>query len=164
MRIVYENLQGVTFSEENAREYYGDRFDSMVSNNLLIKVQVASEGNTIRKIRSSEPFNPIAIDPEKQEIADAIQMRREKEIGTRPNHASESVKYTNVAEIPNYAFTGTHYPLTKERVYKDLAKGIIEKMPYEMLQKLFALSEVAIPNTALATKFEAKLIITVTSK
>lgn len=47
MRNVYLNLSGFTFTETTAKEYYGERFNSMVSNNLLLKVTTDQEGNVV---------------------------------------------------------------------------------------------------------------------
>jgi len=47
MKNVYQNLSGFTFSETRAKEYYGERFNSMLSNNLLIKVILDEDGNLI---------------------------------------------------------------------------------------------------------------------
>ena len=47
MKNVYQNLSGFTFNEKRAKEYYGERFESMLSNNLLIKVVLDEEGNII---------------------------------------------------------------------------------------------------------------------
>ena len=47
MKNVYQNLSGFTFNENNAKEYYGERFESMLKNNLLIKITVDEDGNII---------------------------------------------------------------------------------------------------------------------
>ena len=47
MRNVYQNLSGFIFNENRAKEYYGERFESMLNNNLLIKVVLDEDGNII---------------------------------------------------------------------------------------------------------------------
>lgn len=47
MKNVYQNLSGFTFNESRAKEHYGERFESMLSNNLLIKVILDKDGNVI---------------------------------------------------------------------------------------------------------------------
>ena len=47
MRNVYQNLSGFTKKKKRAKEYYGERFESMLNNNLLIKVILDEDGNII---------------------------------------------------------------------------------------------------------------------
>ena len=47
MKNVYQNLSGFTFNENRAKEYYGERFESMLNNKLLIKVVLDEDGNII---------------------------------------------------------------------------------------------------------------------
>jgi len=47
MKNAYQNLSGFTFNESIAKEYYGERFESMLSSNLLIKVVLDEDGNII---------------------------------------------------------------------------------------------------------------------
>ncbi len=47
MRNVYQNLNGMAFNENTAKDYYGDRLESMISNNLLIKVVLDEDGDIV---------------------------------------------------------------------------------------------------------------------
>lgn len=45
MRVVFQSINGQQYrSEEAAREYYGDRFESQIKNNLLQEVTVDEDG------------------------------------------------------------------------------------------------------------------------
>lgn len=45
MRVVFQSVNGQQYKDEaTAREYYGDRFESQISNNLLQKVTVDEDG------------------------------------------------------------------------------------------------------------------------